>query len=246
MPVYGNYQDNEMVGAKRHVGKILTTDRKCVIAFMQLPGLEDHALVIDTDALPDRFHDALFGLLNSTDAQNETTFANILGRRIMPDTGKDMFLTLHEYGHLQKVHVDNIVMCPKPSLHFPLRQVLEQMGKKIPDHTAKPQVDANSIRDIYESAPQPTRDDTKFSAHTNNRNAEHEERLIGVAQNLLIEAQLLDEEANRKRNEAYRMAPSLMPRVAPRVPVVQEQSTVDVSDYVEPKSKSRKTKKSDE
>jgi len=250
MPVYGGYQE-DTVGMKRHVGKIKSTDRRCVVAFMQIPGLEDHALIIDTDALPDRYHDALFGLLNSTDAQKEACLANILGRRLMPDTGEDMFLTLHRQGYLQRMHVDNIIMCPRPSLNLPLRQVLEAMGKKIPVAAQHSQaIDPQILKELYE---QPESNEThrqaqpdKFSHFDNNRNAEGEERMIAVARNLLLQARDLEDEAAKKKNEAYRMAPSLAPRaVQTYQPIVETYDDHTNVTEEEPKKKAGRPKKSE-
>ena len=47
----------------RHVAKIANTDQRCVVAFLQIPGREDHALVIPTDSLPPRTEQAVMDLL---------------------------------------------------------------------------------------------------------------------------------------------------------------------------------------
>ena len=43
---------------KKHIGRIANTDQRVVVVFMQIPGKDDHALVVSTDNLPERFHQA--------------------------------------------------------------------------------------------------------------------------------------------------------------------------------------------
>lgn len=185
---------NEM---KRHIGKIRNTDRRCVVAFMQLPGREDHALVIDTEALPDRYHDALMEVVDSPDAQQSPTLATVLSRRIMPDTGADIMTTLHHAGYLMPVPVANIVMYPMPNMPFPLQSIIDANGGSL-NHGVNPS-----------QADQPYE---KYNPVVSNQEAEASQGMRGMALNKLAEAELLEAEANRKREEAYRYDPSLRPQ----------------------------------
>ena len=100
---------------KKHVGRIRNTDRRCVVVYMQIPGNEENALVVDTDALPDRFHDALMDIIDSNEGQQTPHLHTLLQRRILPDLGLDMMNALHTYGQLRAVNIDNIVMYPAPN-----------------------------------------------------------------------------------------------------------------------------------
>jgi len=180
---------------KKHVGKIASTDSRCVIAYMQIPGREDHALVIPTDSLPPRIEQAVMDLLESNEGQSEATLGNVLGRRIL-ENGKSVLQALHESGYLKPVPVSNILMLPSPNMPFPLEQILKDMGKSVPQNTAPRFADAAM---------------QKYNPHTANQSADSIEHASAQAKNLLIEAEMLQEEVDRKRKAAYTIAPHLEP-----------------------------------
>lgn len=174
---------------KKHIGRIINTDRRCIVVFMSLPGREDHALVVDTDALPDRIHDALMDVVESKEAQQEIKLGNVLSRRLLPDFGMDILNVLHQRGSLIPMPVSNIMMYPIPNQPIPLSelvkygQVRENPNVEVAEHKYE-----NLVAD-----------------HESNK----QEVNINVARNLLIEADMLEQEANFKREKAYTLAPSL-------------------------------------
>lgn len=176
----------------RHVGKIANTDQRCVIAFMQIPNREDHALVIPTDTLPPRYEQAVMDVLKSAEGQNEECFAIALSRRLMPDTGKDIFATLHDGSMLLAVPCSRILMMPLPNQPIKLTEILSRLGRLRSD-------------DMYDNV-------DKFNRHTNNRQAGDNEQKRGIAGNLLLEAGMLEAEARKKRETAYGYCPSLRPQ----------------------------------
>jgi hypothetical protein len=180
-----------MTDLKRHIGRIKNTDQRCIVAFMQIPGKEDHALVIPTESLPPRFEQSLMEIVESQEGQSVQDLGNVLGRRLLSDTGKNVLQTFHESGLLQRHPVDNVIMLPRPNMPFPLRQILEQMGKKI---EAVPVDDPATV---------------KYNPYANNQEAAKAENALVIAKNLIFEAEMLEGEARRKREEAYRQAPEL-------------------------------------
>lgn len=178
---------------KRHMGRLLNTDRRIVVVFMQIPGKEDHALVVDTDALPDRYHDGLMDVVESIEGQQTPVLADILTRRILPDTGSDILTVLHNLGRLQRVPVENVVMYPKPNLPMPLVDII-RMNDQTPQE-AKVEADANRA--------------TRFAETSDLNQIEAAEQ---IAKNLLLQARDLKAEADRKAEEAYRVAPHLRPK----------------------------------
>lgn len=180
----------------RHVGKIANTDQRCVIAFMQIPNREDHALVIPTDTLPPRFEQAVMDVLKSPEGQNEECFALALSRRLMPDTGKDIFATLHDGAMLLAVPCHRILMLPLPNQPIKLTDILTQLGRH--------------VRGSDDSMRQEQSD--KFNPHTNNQRIHEAEGKRGIGANLLLEARMLEHEAKKKRDLAYTHDPSLRPK----------------------------------
>jgi uncharacterized membrane protein (UPF0127 family) len=185
---------------KRHVGKMSNTDQRLVIVFMQIPGREDHALVIPTDTLPARYEQAVMEVLESPEGQAEETLANTLDRRLMPNNGKSILRSLHEDGYLKPVPIANILMLPMPNMPFPLVTILEGMGKTVPAQAVQP--DMSSAVE-------------KYNQIAVNQKIEGIENRRAVAQNLLIEAEMLEGEARKKRDRAYTVAPEMAPKTIP-------------------------------
>jgi hypothetical protein len=212
-----------MSGPIKHVGKV--QDQRCVVVFMQIPGKEDHALVVMTDALPPRYEQTIIELVNSQEGQAENVFANLLGRRAFPDTGENVLEALHKMQALVPTPIDRIVMYPMPNQGIPLRTVLELIGGRVPP---RPQTEV-STGDA----------ENKYNPHGQIRQTENAENNRGTAENLLIEAELLEVEARRKREQAYKFAPSLRPNELAKLNVT---AAGDV--YVEvPKAKARAARK---
>ena len=181
---------------KKHVGRIRNTDRRCVVVYMQIPGNEENALIVDTDALPERFHDTLMTVVDSTEGQQTPHLHTLLSRRVMPDLGLDIMNALHTYGLLRVVDIDNVVMYPAPNAPCPLRTIVDFMNGE----------DA------------PKEETTELENRVlENQKSDSAQAQIDIAENILRQAQDLEDEAARKREQAYRLVPSLRPRVAPTV-----------------------------
>jgi hypothetical protein len=188
---------------KKHIGRIRSTEQRCVVVFMQIPGKEDHALVINTESLPPRYEQSLMTILESQEAQTVQDLGNVLSRRVMPDTGVDVLNTFHQAQLLRSEPVDNIIMLPRPNMPFPLRQILESMGKTV----APPSPEMQALGEPV-----------KYNPYLNNYGAMKAEQALGIAKNTLIEAEMLESEAMRKREQAYALAPELRPAARQAVP----------------------------
>lgn len=176
---------------KRHIGKIANTDHRCLVVYMQIPGREDHALIVSTDNLNPRFEQALMAVVESKEGQAAVNLGEVMQRRIMQDTGEYLLQALHERGMLRAVHIDQVVMMPVPNMPFPLRGVLRDMGREVPGEVP--------LKESVE----------RFNPHANNSAALTDENKLNIARNLLVEASLLDAEAKNKREKAYAYAPEL-------------------------------------
>lgn len=207
---------------KKHVGRIRNTDRRCVVVYMQIPGNEENALIVDTDALPDRFHDALMDVIDSTEGQQVTQLHTLLARRVMPDSGLDMMNAFHTYGLLRPVSIDNIVMFPAPNAPCPLRTIVDYING---NPEAKSEANPLDNRVLE------------------NQRADASQAQIDIANNILQQAADLEAEAAKKREQAYRLVPALRPQVtaspevteasvpaaeAPQAPVEAQHDVVEV------------------
>lgn len=184
---------------KRHIGKVINTDQRCIVVYMQIPGKETHALICPSESLPDRIEAAVMSLVESSEGQNEPVLAGVLGRRLLPETGKTVLQSLHEAGLLHPIPIDNMVMLPMPNMPFPLRGIIEQMGGIVPEPET---VEDQAIKAAAESKYNPYGQTADLEATDNNR---------AIAANILAEAIMLEDEAFKKREQAYRHNPSLRP-----------------------------------
>ena len=198
----------------RHVAKIANTDQRCVVAFMQIPNREDHALVIPTDSLPPRFEQAVMDVLRSPEGQQEENFAVALSRRVLPDTGQNIFEALHHQNRLVPVPVAQVLMLPRPNQPVKLSQILEQLGRV-----------SGQTEDLSRE---------KFNPHVNNQLAHSAEQNRAIARNLIVEAEMLESEARKKRERAY----SLDENSRPKAPVAAvDEPTTETVEVDGPKRK---------
>ena len=112
----------------KHVGRILNSDRRCVVAFRELPNDPKNCLVIDTDALPDRFHDGVMTAVENQIAQETVEFYKYLQRNSFVD-GTNMLTALHNKGWLVKQPVENVIMLPAPNQKIALTELNDQLRK---------------------------------------------------------------------------------------------------------------------
>lgn len=177
---------------KKHVGKIKSTDQRCVVVFMQLPDDKNNALIINIESLPPRYEQILMEVVDSTEGQQERNLADALARRMVPETGLTILQEFHNRGFLRAEPVDNLIMLPRPNTPFPLRDILTQMGE------------LDSGEKLTEEV-----GDVKYNPVVANQSADASESAVMMGRNLLAEAEMLEAEARRKREQAYRTAPIL-------------------------------------
>lgn len=219
----------------RHVGKLKNSDRRCAVVLMQLlPDDPNSALIIDMDGLPPMYHDAMLSLLESPEAQQTVELHTVMSRRNFHDEG-NMLMAFHNRGLFRKVPVDNVVMYPFPNQPFPLIDILVQQGRIQKPHNPNvvagypaPQTSqqyplnesANPIDQSYSYGSNKTDPNTvKFNPFNYNSSAQTSEEKILMAKNLIAQAELLESDARRFREQAYGHAPELRPQVIFNQPV---------------------------
>ena len=133
----------------KHVGRVKSTKKKCVVVFRTLPGDAFNCLIAPTENLPDSYHDALINLVESPSGQSSNEFGEVLARSQFPD-GSTMLAALHTQGRLIKVSTDQVEMTPNNVVSIPLSElnqiIAEQMGTT---------VDALSLKSGITEAPKP-------------------------------------------------------------------------------------------
>jgi len=208
-----------MTAFTKHVGRN-KHGSKCVVVFREIPGAEDHCLVVLSDSLMDMYHDQLMREVTSKEAQSTVDLFEVLERRTFGD-GQQMLNALHLKGLLQKYPVSEIEMQPMPNRLVPLSLVNDQIAGKVP-------ADANDVEVTAEDAVDNTGvNDTGVSVDTDSglvkvKAAKVEPVVIGqatgqtdaeateaAAESKLLQARLMEEDAKKMREEAYALNPAL-------------------------------------
>jgi len=120
----------------KHVGRVKSTNKKCLVAYRTLPGESASCLVVPTENLPDIYHDAIINLVESNAGQTAYEFAEALDRTQFPD-GSRMLPALHSTGRLVKLATKDVEMTPTPSVSIMLSElnqiIAEQRGVAVDD-----------------------------------------------------------------------------------------------------------------
>lgn len=111
----------------RHVGVLNKTGHRVLVVFRQLPNDPTHALVVDTDALHDKYHDDLIAAVESVTSQSTLDFFEYANRQFFTD-GTNMLSAMHQRGWLMKISTDQITMRPRPDLEITLLELNNQIS----------------------------------------------------------------------------------------------------------------------
>ena len=181
----------------KHVGKVKTTDRRCVVVMMQLPEDPYKSLIIDIESLTPRYEQIIREMIESKEGQAVTDFADFMTQRSVPETGRNVLNEFHVNGLMRTEPVDNIVMVPFPNQPVSLVDILEAKGTLPSGIREKEHQQQEAVNTVVQ-----------------NLQAMREEERLSMAHNKLFEADIIMQEALQKREEAYRIAPELRPRAA--------------------------------
>jgi len=209
------YTKHNMV---KHVG--LLGDKRCVV-IQQLPEDLDNVHVIDSDALPEIYHQAIMSMVESAQAQSSVWFSEVLNRRVMPDGGNALQV-LYQRGLIKIVPVSSVTMVPRPNQHVPLSDVINFMNGTA-DVTSE---NANSELLASQQAMNET---TLVNQHADNLAGDDVEQRKAQARNIMVEAKMLQDEVNKKLDIAYAIDPTLRPMevVAETATLTKQTSFID-------------------
>jgi len=194
----------------KHVGRLVSSKRKVAVAFRTLPGDPYSALVIPTESLSDRDHDALIRVVESNAGQTAYELAEALDRASLPETSDSMLNVFHKRGVLVKISTKDIEMVPNAStsiLLSELNQVIaDQRGIGLEDLTVKPNSNTTQVQEVgtVSDIPSSTADapQTAQSADTGVLSDED------LASQYRSQADSLFKEAKRLREEAETLSPT--------------------------------------
>ena len=190
-------------GLKKHSGLLKNTGVRVAVVFRKLPNDDKTCLIVETERLPDSYHDYVIQTLNSREASETNDFYEVLNRRTFPD-GTNCLTSLHQRGFLRREPVTNVTMMPLPGQAVPLELINATIDKTVDQYMArqKTQSAADDVANTVAAAKEAMANDP-----------------VAVAKGLILQAELLEKDAAAKREEAYALDPESRPgRGRPTLP----------------------------
>ena len=206
----------------KHVGRIIATGKKCIVAYRTLPGDAYNCLIIPTESLPDVFHDALINLVESNTGQSSNEFAEALARTNFPD-GSIMLAALHTQHKMIKVPTDQIEMLPRPAVSIvlsELNQIIAQQRGIPVDELAIQSSDKKDEPEVKEVIEVPKDDVTKTTSASVNSEVVttfDETDPVATAKHYRSQADKLSKEAANFRRLAEDLVPTVKKKAKEKV-----------------------------
>ena len=111
----------------KHIGKVKTTNRKCIVAYRVVPEEPNNCIVVYTESLDSDMHDSLMKLVESNAGQSAYELADAMARTLLPD-GRNMLSTFHQTGKLNKVPTNLVIMVPNTQSSVLLSELNETIA----------------------------------------------------------------------------------------------------------------------
>jgi len=195
---------------KKHSGQLSNTGVRVAVVFRKLPNDDNSCLIVETERLPDSYHDYVIQCLNSREALETNEFYEVLNRRTFPD-GLNCLTALHQRGYLRKEPVSNITMYPLPGQAVPLALINATIDKKVDEYKAREANTPPKVEDTRTPAEKQAAAEALAARMQGDVPPTDTTNLVAKAKALISQAELLESDAERKREEAYTMAPELRP-----------------------------------
>ena len=195
----------------KHVGRMTNNKRRVAVAFRTIPGDSSSALVIPTESLSDRDHDALMKVVESNAGQSAYELGEALDRAALPETNDSMLVNFHKRGILTKISTTNVEMIPNASTSILLsdlnKMVAEQRGVSIEDLSISPEqrnnAEVQELGSVSEVAQPTEAPQTAQSADDPGVLTDED-----LAAQYRSQADALFKEAKRLREEAETLSPT--------------------------------------
>ena len=116
----------------KHVGRLISTSKKVVVVFRNIYDEDGkvidktHALIVDTDALPNMWVDAFMDAVLSTEGQDTINFYEVCMRKTLPD-GRFILPALVQDNRMRKIRTNEIMMEPDKQVKIPLNVLNENL-----------------------------------------------------------------------------------------------------------------------
>lgn len=113
----------------KHVGRMVQTKRRVVVAYKVLPNDPDNCVVVTTENLEAGDHDTLIKLVESPAGQEADDLATVMARTSLPD-GSTMLARFHKTGKMIKVPTNSVEMIPNSNTTILLSDLNEVIAQQ--------------------------------------------------------------------------------------------------------------------
>lgn len=185
---------------KKHIGQIITTAQKVVVAFREIPGDEKFCLVVDTEGLPDDIRDDFMNGVLSAQSQDKDEFAVYANTNFFKD-GSNMLESLHARQLLIKIETNKVMMTPDNDINIRLDDLNAQLNAI----KANPEATEEEIQKIIDSDVVVAGDDVKPSSVSKKDDGVLDD--FDLARGFIAQADRMEAEAKSLRDQAYDIIP---------------------------------------
>jgi hypothetical protein len=156
------------------------------VVFREVPGDTSSCLIVETESLPQQYHDDLMTAVESESAQSDLDFYKYASRSSFHD-GRNMLEALHLSGWLKKSSSGDITMLPTRDISIKLNELNSQISDL--DNTGRTTSgDISGQAEVAETKSPGVLDDSQLANQMRSQAAYFQKE----AQRLLAEAEALD------------------------------------------------------
>lgn len=195
-------KENKM--AYKHVGRLVTNQRKVVVAYRTVPGDAEYCVVVTTENLDSADHDSLMKLIESNAGQTADELAHAMARSTLSD-GRNMLSGFHTTGKMIRVPTKDVEMTPDNKTVINLgelnQMIADQKGVTIDDLAVKDETTKKKDVTDEETAEVAVQEQVSV---TENQVLSNDD----LAAKYRSDADRLFKEAKRLREQAEELAPT--------------------------------------
>jgi hypothetical protein len=191
----------------KHVGRLVKSKRRVVVAYRVVPGEPDNCIVVASETLNSDEHDTLMNAVESEAGQQANEMADVMSRTVLPD-GRPMLAAFHTTGKLMKMPTTEIELVPNRTTTILLSElnnlIAQQKGVTLEELAMKP---TSNPQEKETSTEQPVAETTQNEVLTDDE----------LAASYRSQADALFKEAKKLREQAEDLVPTKKKRKAEEV-----------------------------
>lgn len=191
----------------KHVGRLVKSKRRVVVAYRVVPGEPDNCIVVASESLNSDEHDTLMNAVESEAGQQANEMADVMSRIVLPD-GRPMLAAFHTTGKLMKMPTTEVELVPNRTTTILLSElnnlIAQQKGVTLEELAVKP---TSNLQENETSTEQPVEKTTQNEVLTDDE----------LAASYRSQADALFKEAKKLREQAEDLVPTKKKRKAEEV-----------------------------